>query len=86
MIQALPQGFPKALPCYNKIAMKSIKERFIVDAKGRPQGIILDMKEYRRMLAELEQLECLRAYDRAKASRSKAVPFEKATARFEKKS
>jgi len=66
--------------------MKTPKERFIVDAKGRPQGIILDMREYRRMLAELEELESLRAYDQAKASRGKAVPFEQATARLEKKS
>ncbi len=39
---------------------------------------MLPVAEYRKLLADLEELESIRAYDAAKASRSKAIPFKKA--------
>lgn len=48
-------------------------ERYIVDEKGKRVGVVLDMAEYRRMLGELE---CIRAYDAAKASGDEAVTFD----------
>ncbi len=58
--------------------MTSSGERYLVDKKGKQIGVLLDIDEYRRILAELEELESIRAYDAAKASKSEAIPFEQA--------
>ena len=53
-------------------------ERYILSRKGRKVGVLLSVAEYRKLLADLEELEAIRAYDAAKASRSKAIPFKHA--------
>jgi PHD/YefM family antitoxin component YafN of YafNO toxin-antitoxin module len=59
-------------------------ERYVVDKKGKPVSVLLDIRAYRKMLEELEELAAIRAYDAAKASGDKAVPFEKAVAEIER--
>jgi hypothetical protein len=63
--------------------MNILKEKYITDDSGNRVGVILDIKEYYRMLDELEELECIRAYDTAKASHDQAIPFEQAVAEIE---
>ncbi|MBU1707186.1 hypothetical protein KKG05_06610 [bacterium] len=58
--------------------MASFSERYIVNKKGEQVGVLLDINEYRSILAELEELESIRAFDAAKASKSKAIPFKEA--------
>lgn len=65
--------------------MPSLHEKFIVDEKGEKVGVFLDMEEYRRVLAALEELEAIRAYDEAKESGDTAVPFEQAVSETEKR-
>lgn len=48
--------------------MIKLKERYIVDEKGNRVGVLLDIEDYHKLLAELEELESIRAYDAAKAS------------------
>lgn len=55
-----------------------IKGKYVVDDTGKAVSILVDMKSYRKMLAELEELESIRAYDAAKASGEKPVKFDKA--------
>ena len=64
--------------------MTSFSERYIVDKKGEQVGVLLDIEEYRRILAELEELESIRAYDASKASESEAIPFEQAVKEIER--
>ena len=64
--------------------MLQSKERFIVDEKGRRIGVLLDIEDYQRLLEELEELEAIRAYDAAKASRDEVLPLEQALAEIEK--
>jgi hypothetical protein len=64
--------------------MVKLKERYIVDEKGNRIGVLLDIEDYNRLLAELEELESIRAYDAAKASGDEAIPFEQAIAEIEK--
>lgn len=66
-------------------SLRAIKERYLVDEKGKRVGVLLDPKVYQRILAALEELESIRAYDAAKKSREKAVPFEQAVAAIERK-
>ena len=65
--------------------MIPLNERFIVDEKGNRVGVVLDMKDYQKLLEELEELESIRAYDAAKASGGEAVPFEQAVAEIERR-
>ena len=58
--------------------MPNTKNRYIINEKGKRVGIILDVEQYQKMLSEIEELEEIRAYDRAKESRDEAVPFEQA--------
>ena len=58
--------------------MASTREKYVVDSKGRRTAVILDIGAYRKMLEELEELESIRAYDKAKASGDEAIPFEQA--------
>ena len=64
--------------------MVKLKERYIVDEKGNRIGVLLDIEDYHRLLAELEELESIRAYDAAKTSGDEAIPFEQAIAEIEK--
>ncbi len=60
------------------------KERYVVDEKGDRVGVLLDIKDYRKLLAELEELECIRAYDAAKAFSDEIIPFEQAVDEIER--
>lgn len=57
-----------------------IKNKYVVDDKGKAVSVLLDIKAYGKILAELEELESIRAYDAAKASGEKPVDFERALA------
>ena len=46
----------------------AINEHYVVDKKGNPISVILDIDVYHRVLEELEELAAIRAYDAAKAS------------------
>lgn len=61
------------------------KEHFVVDEKGNKVSVVLDIDEYRRIVAELEELESIRAYDAAKGSGEEAIPLEDAIAEIERK-
>lgn len=60
------------------------KEKYLVDEKGKPYCVLLNIRAYRKLMAELEELESIRAYDAAKASGEKAIPFEQAVQELEK--
>lgn len=64
--------------------MPTTKERFVVDERGNRTGVLLDIADYQRLLSELEELESIRAYDRAKASSDESVPFEQAIREIER--
>ena len=46
--------------------------------------MVLNIKDYHRLLQELEELESIRAYDAAKASWDEVIPFEQAVAGIER--
>lgn len=52
------------------------KMRFLRDAKGKKLGVILSMAEFERLTEASEEMECLGAYDAAKASGETPVPYE----------
>jgi len=58
--------------------------KYVVDDKGKAVSVLLDIRTYRKLLAEIEELESIRAYDTAKASCDEAIPFEQAVREIEK--
>ncbi len=60
-----------------------IREKYITDTEGNHLGVLLGMEEYQHMLDELEELDCIRAYDTAKQSNDEVIPFEQAIAEIE---
>ena len=61
-----------------------MKTQFITDDTGKKLSVILPIKDYEKILDELEELEDIKAYDRAKARKSDPVPFERAVKELEK--
>ena len=67
-----------------EVHMERRTEQFLVDEAGNRVGVLLDIAEYQSMLEQLEELESIRAYDLAKASGEKAIPFEQAVQEIER--
>lgn len=53
-----------------------MKTHFITDDKGNKVSVVLPIKQYKKMIEELEELEDIKLYDEAKASKGKSIPFD----------
>jgi hypothetical protein len=60
-----------------------MKTQYITDTTGKKMGVILPIRDYEKMIEELEELEEIRAYDRAKTRKSEPIPFEQALKEIE---
>jgi hypothetical protein len=63
--------------------MIAMKESYLVNEQGVRIGVLLDIEAYQKMLDALEELECIRAYDEAKASGDRVIPIEEAIKQIE---
>lgn len=59
-------------------------KQFVVDDQGNRVGVLLGMREYERVLDELEELESIHAYDAAKASGDDSISFDQAAEEIER--
>lgn len=61
--------------------------RYIVDENGKRVSVVLPVEEYERMIEELETLEDVLAYDRARAEiergEDELIPFDQAVREIE---
>jgi hypothetical protein len=55
-----------------------MKTQFVTDKKGKKISVILPIRDYKKILNDLEELEDIKAYDRAKARKSEPVALKKA--------
>jgi len=67
------------------MGMIKVKENYLLDKMGKPVGVSIDIKEYRKLIKQAEELEAIRRYDEAKASGDQVIPFEQAVEEIEKK-
>lgn len=51
---------------------------FLVDENGVRKAVLISISEWEQILAELEELDDIRAFDEAKAGPQDAMPFEDA--------
>ena len=68
----------------------TLNESFVVDAKGKKVSVLLPIKDYQKLLEELEEFEDIKAYDNATKRKQEFIPLDKAlkeieTARKKKK-
>ncbi len=64
--------------------MGLFKEKYVIDENGEQVGVLLNIDDYRKIIEEIEELDCIRAYDAAKASGDEVIPFEQAIKEIEK--
>jgi hypothetical protein len=58
---------------------------FITDGKGRKISAVLPIKEYKLLMEELEELEDIRAFDKARAKKEKPILLSDAIQQRRKK-
>jgi len=54
------------------------QENFVIDSKGRKVAVQVPIHRYERLLADVEELEEIREYRKAKLHKGNTIPFEKA--------
>jgi len=57
--------------------------QFVVDDKGKRAAVLLPIEEWEKVLEDLEELDDIRAYDKAKSGPQDAVPFDQAVREIE---
>lgn len=62
--------------------MLAVKPEYVVDHKSRRRAVQVRLSEWRKIMAELEELDDIRAYDKAKMRGETSVPFEEAVRRI----
>ncbi|MBI2907414.1 MAG: hypothetical protein HYX92_07165 [Chloroflexi bacterium] len=58
--------------------MLTIHPEYLVDENQRRKAVVLSLAEWQQVVEELEELDDIRAYDKAKSGPQESVPFEQA--------
>ena len=53
-----------------------MKTQFLTDDKGNKISIVIPLKEYKRILEDLEELEDIRLFDEVKARNEESTPLD----------
>ena len=61
----------------------TLNEHFVIDAKGKKVSVLLPIKEYKKLLDDLEELEDIKAYDNAANGKQEFIPLDKALKEIE---
>lgn len=62
-----------------------MKTQFVTDDHGKKLAVILPIKEYNKMVDDLEELEDIKLYDAAKKGKQEFIDAEEAFKEIEKK-
>ena len=60
-----------------------LTERYVLDQTGNRVAVLIDIEEYQKVLAALEELESIHAYDEAKESGDEVISFDQAVQEIE---
>lgn len=58
--------------------MLTLNPQYITDSQGKKISVVLSMKEFETIMEELEDLEDVRLYDKAKKSKQEYIDAEQA--------
>jgi hypothetical protein len=59
-------------------------KKYVTNPRGQKVWVVLDIEDYKKMLADVEELDSIRAYDAAKAAGDEAISFQRATQEIER--
>jgi len=62
-----------------------MRTQFVTDDHGKKLAVILPIREYNKMLDDLEELEDIKLYDEAKKSNEPSIPIDDAFKMIEAK-
>lgn len=62
-----------------------MRTQFVTDDHGKKLAVILPIKEYNKMVDDLEELEDIKLYDAAKKGKQEFIDAEEAFREIEKK-
>ncbi|MBK5286784.1 MAG: hypothetical protein JJE25_15445 [Bacteroidia bacterium] len=63
----------------------TLHPQYVTDKKGRRTSVLLSVEEYHRLLSEVEELEDIKLYDKAKARKSSSLSAEEVFSKIENK-
>ena len=63
--------------------MSVANEQFVVDAAGNRNAVLLGLDRYSELIDAEEELDCIRAFDDAKAYDDDVIPFSQAIKEIE---
>ena len=63
--------------------MTHLRENFVVDAKGNRVGVFLPIKDYNKLLEEIEDRDDIKAYDKAVSRKQEFIPLDQALKQIE---
>ncbi len=64
--------------------MVTVHPQYVVDEKQHRQAVLLPVAEWQKVVEELEELDDIRAYDKAKEAPGESVSFEQAVREIQK--
>lgn len=56
----------------------SIKEQIVVNSKGKQIAVQIPVKQYKKLLELAEEMEDIKAYDKAVKRKTEFIPFSQA--------
>jgi hypothetical protein len=65
--------------------MLTVHPQYITDTAGKKISVILPMKDFKAIMEELEELEDIKLYDKAKQSNEPSIPIDDAFKKIEAK-
>ena len=63
----------------------TLHPQYITNPTGKTVAVILPLKDYQKLLDEIDELECIKAYDCAKERKLEFLPAEDVFKSIEKK-
>lgn len=51
-----------------------MKMQYVTDDHGKKVAVIVPIKNFEKIMDELDELECIKAYDKAKARKQEFIP------------
>jgi len=55
--------------------MLKVREKYLIDAQGKKTAVVLDVREYRRLMERLEDLEDALELDEARRASTGSKPY-----------
>jgi hypothetical protein len=57
--------------------MKTLHPEYLIDEKKNKKAVLIPFREWKKIVEDIEELDEIRAYDKAKLKKLKFVPFDK---------